>query len=295
MSCLRPSRSFGNPTNLGVRQRNTYCTLQSASFASAIVGLFALLAKSDKPTKIPRRISFAPAHAAWKICPLLFLIHICSTIHWTPLRLYQHLQKDFQAPGMCIAKLNVSTAECSHRWYELVRSCSQGSNLSNCTERIRLEGWENRREMCPFCSPDNDAHESTHRLFGSVSSASSVALSPVDAIALGRTSRRGSANTINTPLSPLSRQSSACSSMEIERAQRSKDMNDRIHLYLSSDPHEVLPSAKKYYPTYAGIIENGDDSNTASSSTSIRFFTSRRTSFSRGWRRMSSRLFLKPV
>lgn len=197
---------------------------------------------------------------------------------------------------MCVAGLNVTTAPCSHRWYELKRNCGNANNLANCPEKIRLEGWEIRHEICPFCSGGTQTHEATHRLFGSTSSASSVASSPLDAVVPGRMSRRGSVNTINgTALTPLSRQSSTASSMEFERAQRSKDMNDRIHLYLSSDLHEVLPSARKYYPTYSSIIEDADDSNTASSSTSVGFFDSRRSTLTRSWKRMSSRLFLKPV
>lgn len=198
---------------------------------------------------------------------------------------------------MCVAGLHVTTAPCSHRWYELIRSCNQANDLANCPERLRLEGWETRHEgTCPFCSGGTEIQLSTHRLFGSVSSASSVASSPVDPIALGRGSRRGSVNTLNgIAISPLSRQSSTSSSMEFDRAQRSKDMNDRIYLYLSSDPHEVLPSARKHYPTYDSIIETGDDCNTASSNTSVRLFDSKRSSISRGWKRMSMRLSLKPV
>jgi len=198
---------------------------------------------------------------------------------------------------MCIASLHVTTAPCSHRWYELIKSCNSANDLANCPERLRLQGWETRHEgICPFCSGGTEIQEATHRLFGSVSSASSVASSPLETMALGRTSRRGSVNTLNgTAISPLSRQSSTSSSLEFDRAQRSRDMNDRIRLYLSSAPHEVLPSAKKYYPTYASIIENGDDSNTASSTTSLRLFDSKRSSLSRGWKRMSLRLSLKPV
>ncbi|CZT16377.1 uncharacterized protein RCC_02220 [Ramularia collo-cygni] len=197
---------------------------------------------------------------------------------------------------MCIAGLHVTTAPCSHRWYELIKPCNQSSDLANCPERLRLQGWETRHEgICPWCT-GSEPHLATHRLFGSTSSASSVASSPSDSAPPGRSSRRGSVNTLNgLTLGPLSRQSSTSSVMEFERAQRSKDMNDRIHAYLCSDLHEVLPSAKKYYPTYASILETGDDDNTASSNTSLRRFNSQRSTFTRGWKRMSSRLFVKPV
>lgn len=197
---------------------------------------------------------------------------------------------------MCVAGLNVTTAECSHRWYELVKSCSQINNLANCPEKLRLEGWENRHETCPFCTGSAETHLATHRLFGSTSSASSVASSPVDVMGQNRTSRRGSNNTINgVVLGPLSRQSSAASSIELGRAQRSKEMNDRIHLYLCSEPHEVLPSGRRFYPTYPSIVETGVDSNTSSSNNYVRFIDNKRSSFSRGWNRLSSRLLMKPV
>jgi len=46
----------------------------------------------------------------------------------------------------------------------------------------------------------------------------------------------------------LSRHSSAMS-VESERGQKHRDMNERLSLYLTMSPHEVLPSAKKNYPS----------------------------------------------
>ncbi|KAF2167979.1 hypothetical protein M409DRAFT_53916 [Zasmidium cellare ATCC 36951] len=197
---------------------------------------------------------------------------------------------------MCIAGLHVTTAPCSHRWYELIRPCDPSSNLANCTEKLKLQGWENRLENCPFCDGAGNHHHSTHRLFGSTSSASSVSSSPTIS-EMGMTpvisNRRGSCGTINNAIglpsmSPLSRQSSGCS-IEVDRSQRAKDMNDRINIYLSSDPHEVLPSAKKNYPTYAAAIARIESSSQESSSTNTSLFLKRRGSFSRGWKRMSGR------
>ncbi|RMY36804.1 hypothetical protein D0866_03688 [Hortaea werneckii] len=37
--------------------------------------------------------------------------------------------------------------------------------------------------------------------------------------------------------------------MESERGQKHRDMNERLSLYLTMSPHEVLPSAKKNYPS----------------------------------------------
>lgn len=187
---------------------------------------------------------------------------------------------------MCIAGLNVAKT-CAHRWYELLRPCNPENNLQNCPEKLRLEGWERQREDCPFC--DGTGHLRTHRLFGSTSSASSITSSPIMA---GMTfndkhSRRGSGATLMNTMSPLSRETSNCS-IECERATRSREMNDRIHLYLSSDPHEILPSATKNYPTYAAAIAKAE--NAAGGSLDKR--SRRRNSVatvSRGWQRVSKR------
>lgn len=196
---------------------------------------------------------------------------------------------------MCVAGLNVSTQSCAHRWYELIRPCNPANNLQNCTERVQLQGWEKRNEHCPFCDGGN-YHQSTHRLFGSTSSACSVASSPTASdMAFGRAGRRGSGATVMTgTFSPLSRSSSnnSIDPVELERATRARDMNDRLHVYLSCDPHEVLPSAKKNYPTYSTAIQRAAEAAGASSSdfcSGRKQFLIRRNSFTRGWKRMSSR------
>ena len=145
---------------------------------------------------------------------------------------------------MCVAGLNVSTQPCHHRWYELVRPCSTNSNLSNCAARLKLEGWERRTETCPWC--DEGAEQvsgATHRLFGSLSNPSSTPSSPTSQEFWGR-GRSGSGGTMPS----LSRHNSAMS-MESERGQKHRDMNERLSLYLTMSPHEVLPSAKKNYPS----------------------------------------------
>jgi hypothetical protein len=44
-------------------------------------------------------------------------------------------------------------------------------------------------------------------------------------------------------------------------------MNDRLHLYLTTDPHQVLPSAKKNYPVY--LMSPTDESSPNSDGMSI--------------------------
>lgn len=147
---------------------------------------------------------------------------------------------------MCVAGLNVATSPCKHRWYQLVRSCSDERNLANCPDKLRLEGWENRNETCPWCDASNEVPETTHRLFGSMSSASSTVSSPTspELTGMSRSHRSGSLGT----LSSLSRHNSSAS-VESERGLRQRELNDRLALYLTSQPHEVLPSARKNYPT----------------------------------------------
>ena len=192
---------------------------------------------------------------------------------------------------MCVAGLNVSTQPCNHRWYHLVRSCDATTNLANCPERLRLEGWESRVDICPFCNGDERAgDQSTHRLFGRTSFSSSVvplsSLAPTEIGAPVRYHRRGSTATTST----LSRQSSLDSEAEIDRGRMHRLRNDRLLLYLTSDPHEVLPSAKKNYPTYSSFpasspcAENASEPAQSSVSGSSAFANSGRT-FARGWKK----------
>ena len=147
---------------------------------------------------------------------------------------------------MCVAGLNVASQPCACRWYGLIRSCSPGMTLANCSERLRLEGWEMRIDTCPWCNDcTEDVHPSTHRLLSStsftnatVSPASSPERSAV------RMHRSGSGST----LSSLSRNSSSAS-VQSERGQRHREMTDRFNMYLTMSPHEILPSARKNYPT----------------------------------------------
>lgn len=191
---------------------------------------------------------------------------------------------------MCVAGLNLTTQPCLHRWYELIRACDPANNLQNCPEKLRLEGWERRVDECPFCNGGNH-HMSTHRLCGSTtSSASSVVSSPAmsEGGAFTRTHRRGSGGTLTETCSPLSRQSSNCST-ELDRATRAREMNERIYTYLACDPHEVLPSAKKYSPTYATAIAKAEEAAHPASESCAGKILSQRQSISRGWQRISQR------
>ncbi|WPA99100.1 uncharacterized protein RHO25_003715 [Cercospora beticola] len=88
-------------------------------------------------------------------------------------------------------------------------------------------------------------------------------------------------------MSPLSRESSNCS-IELDRATRARDMNDRIHMYLFSEPHEILPSATKNYPTYSAAISKAEQAAGSSSDGKPRR-TNSLINVSRGIKRISKR------
>lgn len=184
---------------------------------------------------------------------------------------------------MCVAGLNVSTQPCAHRWYELLRSCSDERDLSNCPQKLQLEGWETRKEDCPWCESSGDNEEiitsSTHRLFGSTSSASgsSTSSSPVlAAMNKPQLMRCGSDGGLST----LSRTGSF-SSTGSERGQMYRDRNDRLRLYLTMLPHETLPSARKYYPSSPGSL-NGEPTPPGSDAGSVK---STKNRLGAGWRK----------
>ena len=160
---------------------------------------------------------------------------------------------------MCVAGLNVTTQPCSHRWYELRRPCDPANNLANCPEKLRLEGWETRNDNCPWCDGNETSlPQSSYRLFGTASSASSTVSPPVSTeLGLTRPRRSDSYGTISS----LSRHSST-TSMESERGQRHREMNERLNLYLQLHPHEVLPSARKNYPTCPQMQSPSEDTTT---------------------------------
>lgn len=179
---------------------------------------------------------------------------------------------------MCVAGLNVSTQACRHRWYELLRACSDEHNLSNCPSKLRLEGWETRKESCPWCDSSGDEDDlitdSTHRLFGSTSS--SAASSPVLS-AMGQRPQLRRADT-DSALSTLSRSGSFSNGTEL--GQKNREKNDRFRQYLTMLPHEVLPSARKNYPGFVASSQNE-----ASSSSDSGSIMSSRKLFGARWRK----------
>lgn len=150
---------------------------------------------------------------------------------------------------MCVADLNVSTQPCGHRWLRLVRPCHPKSNLANCKQKLKLEGWEQRKATCPWCNHSvggSELHQSTHRILGGRTASASNVSTPSSVFP--EASRRRSRSSSQGTLSSLSETTSNASDGN-DRRREHRDRNDRLMLYLSRDPHEVLPSALKNYPS----------------------------------------------
>lgn len=150
---------------------------------------------------------------------------------------------------MCVAGINATTQPCQHRWARLVQACEPSRDLQTCPNKLKFAGWEQKHETCPWCSSDGPpAHDSTHRLFGGAT----CPISPSPATEMPEVPRRQRTGSIGT-CSTLSRHSSINSieSVWAEKGQRHRDQNERLAVYLTSMPHDVLPSARKYYPMYA--------------------------------------------
>ncbi|KAK4964352.1 hypothetical protein LTR28_003808 [Elasticomyces elasticus] len=112
---------------------------------------------------------------------------------------------------MCVAGLNVSLQPC---------------------HKLRLEGWETRQDICPWCSAEEAAavDDATHRLFGT----SSASL-PSNSMPLGSTRSARSASSSSSTRPILSRSSSS-GSEQSDAGQRNREMNLRVNAYLLSSP-----------------------------------------------------------
>jgi len=145
---------------------------------------------------------------------------------------------------MCVANLNVTTQPCSHRWYQLVRPCSSTSNLANCPQRLKLEGWETKNQDCPWCSPPSspvtDVDRSTHKLFGGAPTTTSYRRGSLSSAASSLTPSRGRTNSASSTASPPNSRSSSQDSddeaRELDRAERNRMMNRRLAAYIARTP-----------------------------------------------------------
>lgn len=136
---------------------------------------------------------------------------------------------------MCIANLNVAMQPCSHRWYTLVRPCEANTNLSNCSQKIKLEGWETRVQECPWCISGIELNDATHKLFGGSTSrpraySDGVSLSP------NRDRRYSSGATNSSSGSRSSTPSGELEFEELDPGAKARMMNYRINYYMFRNP-----------------------------------------------------------
>lgn len=134
---------------------------------------------------------------------------------------------------MCIAELNVSLLPCKHRWYHLSRSCSPNTDLSNCTKKLALTGWEIKCDFCPYCSAWN-LPTSEYRLVGNDRAPAIGGLSRTPSLSLTTTrreSRRGS----------LARTDSS-NSIAMMAQEKNRALNARVDAYLRVTTDSAPPS-----------------------------------------------------
>ncbi|KAJ4305014.1 hypothetical protein N0V90_000543 [Kalmusia sp. IMI 367209] len=154
---------------------------------------------------------------------------------------------------MCIAELNVSLLPCRHRWYHLSRSCSPSTNLSNCSKKLGLAGWEIKCDFCPYCSGWNLSN-SEYRLVGNDRAPAVGGLSRSPSLTLTTTrreSRRGS----------LSRTDSN-NSIAMMAQEKNRALNARVDAYLRVAPEPPMPSP---YPAPLHEVDDEDAVNLTSS------------------------------
>ncbi|KAK8164919.1 hypothetical protein IWX90DRAFT_148018 [Phyllosticta citrichinensis] len=141
---------------------------------------------------------------------------------------------------MCVAELNVSLLPCRHRWYHLLRPCSPTSNLSNCKNKLGLEGWETKCDYCPYCSTWN-LSSTEYRLVGNDRSPSVGGLSRSPSISYSSTTTLTSARRDSRRASLARTDSSSSIAMPsvsvLERTgERNRAITARLDAYLGKHP-----------------------------------------------------------
>lgn len=162
--------------------------------------------------------------------------------------------------------------DCRHRWYHLVRSCSDSTNLGNCPSKLGLEGWEIKCDFCPFCAAWN-VDDGNYRLVGNDRSPSIGGLSRSGSMALSsqrRESRRGS----------LARTDSNCSMTMIAASEKNKALNARLDAYLSTRPERILSVDSSSRKSDIGDDDPPSPTDTGSSGGDDRF-----AMLSKGWKK----------
>ncbi|KAK8253726.1 hypothetical protein IWZ00DRAFT_542803 [Phyllosticta capitalensis] len=141
---------------------------------------------------------------------------------------------------MCVAELNVSLQPCRHRWYHLLRPCSPNANLSNCKNKLGLEGWETKCDFCPYCSSWN-LSSTKYRLVGNDRSPSVGGLSRSPSISYSSTTTLTSARRDSRRASLARTDSSSSIAMPslsvLEKTgERNRAISARLDAYLGKHP-----------------------------------------------------------
>ncbi|KAF2457898.1 hypothetical protein BDY21DRAFT_18808 [Lineolata rhizophorae] len=148
---------------------------------------------------------------------------------------------------MCVTELNVSLLPCRHRWYRFQESCAPGRNLSNCWDKLKLSGWENRVDHCPFCSSETWPYDTTiYRLLGNDRTPSVGGFARSESLSLAAST----ASTVSWRPSPsdsdssrrgsLARTDSSASITMFNAGEKNRAQNLRLDAYLSSNPDKLL-------------------------------------------------------
>lgn len=141
---------------------------------------------------------------------------------------------------MCVAELNVSLQPCRHRWYHLLRPCSPTTNLSNCPNKLGIEGWETKCDFCPYCSSWN-LSTTDFRLVGNDRSPSVGGLSRSPSLNYGSTTTLTSARRDSRRAS-LARTDSTGSipalglSVVEKTGEKNRAISARLDAYLGKNP-----------------------------------------------------------
>jgi hypothetical protein len=161
---------------------------------------------------------------------------------------------------MCVTQLCVTTQPCQHRWYQLVRPCDADTNLSTCSKKLGISGWEVKSDTCPYCQ--GNATHSQYRLIGDgpappVGSLSGLAHSHSSHATSLHAARRDTRLELITSRTDSVTSIGSKSSIVTAASEKNRAMNSRLDAYF-------FPSTDSPISPYPSVVREDDaDSNTA--------------------------------
>ncbi|KAL0265034.1 hypothetical protein SLS55_000991 [Diplodia seriata] len=159
---------------------------------------------------------------------------------------------------MCVAELNVSNLPCRHRWYHMLRPCSPTTNLSNCPNKLGIEGWETKCDFCPYCASWNLSN-TDFRLVGNDRSPSVGGLSRSPSANYGSSTTTLTSARRDSRRASLARTDSASSipalglSVVEKTGEKNRAINSRLDAYLGKHP-------ERKYSNSDGETTDGEES-----------------------------------